>query len=82
MDRSNLIQILVIAAALATAGKRWRVPYLQGAVRIVVGSLLLGYARGAVSWPQYLFAALGLTWIALGASDLWRQRTTRSAEGS
>ncbi len=82
MDRSNLIQVLVIAAALATAGRRWRVPYLQAAVRIVVGSLLLGYARGAVSWPQYLFAALGLTWIVLGASDLWRQRAMPGVEGS
>jgi hypothetical protein len=74
--------MLVIAAALATAGRRWRVPYLQAAVRIVVGSLLLGYARVTPSWPQYAFAALGLTWIALGASDLWRQRTTTRAEGS
>jgi hypothetical protein len=82
MYRSNLIQVLVIAAALATAGRRWRVPYLQAAVRIVVGSLLLGYARGAVSWPQYLFAALGLTWIVLGASDIWRQRTMPGMEGS
>jgi hypothetical protein len=82
MDKSNLIRILVIAAALATAGRRWRVPYLQAAVRIVVGSLLLGYARGAAAGPQYLFVALGLTWIALGASDLWRQRSARSAEGS
>jgi len=74
--------MLVIAAALATAGRRWSVPYLQAAVRIVVGSILLGYARGTTSWPQYLFAALGLTWIVLGASDIWRQRMTRSAEGS
>jgi hypothetical protein len=82
MDRSNLIRMLVIAAALATAGRRWRVPYLQAAVRIVVGSLLLGYSLGTPSWPQYVFAALGLTWIALGASDIWRQRTTPGAEGS
>jgi len=82
MDRSNLIRMLVIAAALATAGRRWRVPYLQAGVRIVVGSVLLGYARGTTSWPQYLFAALGLTWIALGASDLWRQRIMPDTEGS
>ena len=82
MDRSNLIRMLVIAAALATAGRRWRVPYLQAAVRIVVGSLLLGYARVTPSWPQYVFAALGLTWIALGATDLWRQRATPRTEGS
>jgi hypothetical protein len=81
MDRSNLIRMLVIAAALATAGRRWRVPYLQAGVRIVVGSVLLGYARGAASWPQYFFAVLGLTWIVLGASDVWRQRA-RSVEGS
>lgn len=81
MDRSSLIRMLVIAAAFATAGRRWRVPYLQAGVRIVVGSVLLGYARGAASWPQYLFATLGLTWIVLGASDVWRQRT-RGVEGS
>jgi hypothetical protein len=81
MDRSNLIRMLVIAAAFVIAGRRWRVPYLQAAVRIVVGSVLLGYARGVASWPQYLFAALGLTWIVLGASDVWRQRT-RGLEGS
>ena len=82
MDRSNLIRMLVIAAALATAGRRWSVPYLQAAVRIVVGSLLLGYSLRTASWPQYVFAALGLTWIALGASDLWRERTTPRTEGS
>jgi hypothetical protein len=80
MDTPNLIRLLVIAAALATAGRRWRVPYLQAAVRIVVGSVLLGYIRGALSWQSCLFATLGLTWIALGASDLWRQRTSRRVE--
>jgi hypothetical protein len=82
MDRTNLIRMLVIAAALAVAGRRWRVPYLQAAVRIVVGSVLFGYAQGFEAWTRYLFEVLGVTWIVLGASDIWRQRTTRSAESS
>jgi hypothetical protein len=82
MDTPSLIRLLVIAAALATAGRRWRVPYLQAGVRIVVGSVLLGYIRGALSWQNCLFAVLGLTWIALGANELWRQRTSRRVEGN
>ena len=82
MDRTSLIRLVLIAAALAAAGRRWRVPYLQAAVRVVVGSVLLGYARGTTSWPQYLFAALGLIWIAMGASDIWRQRSMPRTEGS
>ena len=82
MDRSNVIYLVLIAAVLAAAGRRWRVPYLQAVVRIVAGSVLLGVARGTMSWPRYVFAALGLIWIALGASGMWRQRTTPSTEGS
>jgi hypothetical protein len=77
MNTPNLIRMLVIAAALATAGRRWQVPYLQAGVRIVVGLFLLQYARGTSSWHDYLFAALGLVWIGLGASDLWRQWASR-----
>ena len=82
MERSNLILVLLIAAVLATAGRRWRVPYLQPAVRIVVGVLMIQFARGATSWRVYLFAALGLVWIGLGASDIWNQRAGRRTEES
>jgi len=82
MDTSSLVCMLVVAAAGATLGRRWRVPYVQAAVRIVVRSLLPGHGRGASSWPRYGFAVHGLTWIGLDASEFWRQQASHRLEGS
>jgi len=80
MERSNLILVLLVAAAMATAGRRWKVPYLQSGVRVIVGVLMIQFARGLPSWRAYLFAVLGLLWIGLGASDIWKQRARQRTE--
>ena len=80
MDRSSLITVLVVAAAFAIAARRWRAPYIQSGVRIVVGVLLIEFSRQVASWRGMLIMALGLVWIGLGASDIWKQRSRRRTE--
>lgn len=81
MESSNLIRMLLLAAVLNVVGRRWRIPYLQGAGRLVFGSGLLGYARGTSSWPLYLFTTIGMLWIGMGLTDFWRQWKSYRMEG-
>jgi len=81
MGSSNLIRMLLIAVILIVAGRQWRIPYLQGAGRLSIGSALLGYAQGTSSWPYYGLTAFGLLWIGIGLMDFWRRWTSYRLEG-
>ncbi len=77
MNTTTLIYVLLIAAALTAVERRWGIPFLQSAGRLLAGWSLLQFSRQFAQPRIYLFAGLGLCWIVLGLRGLLQDRAAR-----